>query len=534
MTAVAPPITAAPPGRRLPRAPAGLVAAAVLVIGPLTLPVIYLMVEAVRGGGGSTVLPAGRLVELTVNTLALVAGVVVASTGIGLGTAWLTTRTDLTGARVWWTLAGLPLVIPSFVGALVLLGATGRQGILSRLGETIGLGPLPIPRGYVGALFALTMFTFPYVHLMATPALRRLDPGLEEVARGLGASPGRVFRTVTMPQIAPALRAAMLLVALYTLADFGAVSLLGYDTFTRAIFLQYAGRLDRTPATVLAALLVVIALVLIWWERRSRGRTVIPGGRTIRPHHRMPLTRRKRWLATGFLGLVVVASLVLPITVLVGWWLRGVAAGQAPVAILAETWRSLAVSGATALIAAAAALPVAILTVRYRSRVGAWCESAAWSLYALPHLTIGLAVLLVGLTVVTPLYQTLSLLLFAYLIMFLPQALGPTQAGLARVSPSLEEASRSLGKTAFATARRITVPLVGRGMLAGAGLVFLTTMKELPATLLLRPTEFETLAVRIWSTTSEGFYTRAAVAALVLLAVSAIPLYLLVARNAHE
>lgn len=507
--------------------------AVLLVIGPLALPVLYLLVEAIAGGG-EAVLPAGRLLELGVNTIVLVAGVVVSATGIGLATAWLTTRTDLAGARVWSTLVGLPLVIPSFVGALVLLGATGRQGIVSGLLERVGLSALPIPRGYLGALFALTMFTFPYVHLMAIPALRRLDPGLEEVARGLGASPGRVFRTVTLPQVAPALRAAMLMAALYTLADFGAVSLLGYDTFTRAIFLQYAGRLDRTPATMLAALLVGIALVLIWWERRSRGRQALPGGRTIRPHHRVALTGPRRWLAVSFLGSVVVASLVLPIVVLVGWWLRGVSAGQAPVAVLAETWRSLAVSGTTAIIAAVAALPLAILTVRYRSRVGAWCESVAWSLYALPHLTVGLAVLLVGLTVVTGLYQTLPLLLFAYLIMFLPQALGPTQAALARVSPSLEEASRSLGKTALVTARRITVPLVGRGMLAGAGLVFLTTMKELPATLLLRPTEFETLAVRIWSTTSEGFYTRAAVAALVLLAVSAVPLYVLVSRNAHE
>jgi iron(III) transport system permease protein len=505
----------------------------VLVIAPLAMPVLSMLVEAAAGVGGTT-LPAGRLLELAINTVALVAGVVVGATVIGLATAWLTTRTDLAGARVWSTLLGLPLVIPSFVGALVLLGATGRRGIVSLLLETAGLSALPIPRGYGGALFALTMFTFPYVHLMAIPALRKLDPGLEEAARGLGASPGRVFRTVTLSQMAPALRAAMLLVALYTLADFGAVSLLGYDTFTRAIFLQYAGRPDRTPATVLAALLVGIALVLIWLERRGRGRQAVPGGRTIRPHLPVAVAGIKRWLAVSFLGAVVLTSLVLPITVLVGWWLRGLWAGQAPVTVLAETWRSLAVSGTTAIIVAVAALPLAILTVRYRSRVGAFCESMAWSLYALPHITVGLAVLLIGLTVVTGLYQTLPLLLFAYLIMFLPQALGPTQAALVRVSPSLEEASRSLGKTALVTVGRITLPLMGRGMLAGAGLVFLTTMRELPATLLLRPTEFETLAVRIWSTTSEGFYTRAAVAALVLLAVSAVPLYVLVSRNVDE
>ena len=119
-------------------------------------------------------------------------------------------------------------------------------------------------------------------------------------------------------------------------------------------------------------------------------------------------------------------------------------------------------------------------------------------------------------------------------MMFLPQALGPAQVALRKVSPSLEEASRSLGRPPIATALKVTLPLIAKGLLAGGGLVFLTTMKELPATLLLRPTGFETLAVRIWSTTSEGFYTRASFAALVLIAVSAVPLHLLIARDLHD
>ncbi len=508
--------------------------AAVLIVGPLALPIVYLLAQSLGGGAGSSVLAPGRLAQLAVNTLVLMAGVVVAATSIGFTTAWLTTRTDLPGARFWSTLAALPLVIPSFVGALALLGATGRQGIISQALAQVGVGPLPVPHGYFGAWLALTMFTFPYVHLLAGPALRRVDAGLEEAARGLGASPARVFRTITLPQVGPALRSAVLLVALYTMADFGAVSLLRYDTFTRAIFLQYAGRLDRRPATLLAATLVAIALVVIWGERRSRGRAGILGGRSIKSPRHVALSGWKRTAALVFLGSLLMTSLLLPVSVLVGWLVRGAGAGQAPVAIWAEAGRSLGVSAITAVVAALAVVPIAILTVRYRSRVGAVCEALAWSLYSLPHLTVGLAVLLVGVTLVTPLYQTLALLLFAYLIMFLPQALGPTQAALRRVAPSLEDASRSLGRSAWATTRRITLPLVGRGMLAGAGLVFLTTMKELPATLLLRPTEFETLAVRIWSTTSEGFYTRASVAALMLVAVSAVPLYLVVSRNSNE
>jgi len=523
-----------PSAARAHRAPAGLVAGSILIVAPLALPVTYLFWRAFTGGPLEGVLPAGRLLELALNTVALVGGVVAGALALGTTTAWLTTRTNLPRPRLWSTLMTLPLVIPSYVGALALLGATGRQGVLTRLIEPLGWGPVPIPRGYLGAFLALTLFTYPYVHLLLIPAFRSIDPGMEEAARGLGAHNRRVLRTVMLPQVAPAIRASALLVGLYTMADFGAVSLLRYDTFTRAIFLQYAGRLDRRPATVLAAMLVALALAVVWWERRSRGRLGVPGGRSARQARPVELKTLAMFGARAFLGGLLLIALILPVAVLVGWLLRGMGAGQAPSGVLAETLRSLGVSGAAAALAALAALPLGILTVRYRSRMGVISETVAWSLYALPHLTVGLAVLLVGVTLLTPLYQTLPLLLLAYLMMFLPQALGPTQAALRRVSPSLEEASRSLGRSALATMTRITIPLVGKGVLAGAGLVFLTTMKELPATLLLRPTGFETLAVRIWSTTSESFYTRASFAALVLLAVSALPLHFLVTRDLHE
>lgn len=217
--------------------------------------------------------------------------------------------------------------------------------------------------------------------------------------------------------------------------------------------------------------------------------------------------------------------------VLAAWWVRGTAAGRETVAVWSEVGRSISVSIGAALAVAAIAIPIAVLVTRYRSRLGAVLEASAWTVSALPHLTVGLALLLVGVTLLLPLYQTLPLLFVAYVTMFLPQALGPTEAALREVSPNLEEVSRSLGQSPLQTFRRITLPLIGKGVLIGAGLVFLTTMKELPATLLLRPTEFETLAVRIWSTTSEGFYTRAAFASLVLIMISAVPMHFLVSRD---
>jgi len=528
------PSSALPGPVRKHRGPAWLVAFTALVVLPLVFPLAFLLWKAATGGPWQGVLPGGRLIELGINTLTLVVAVVAGSSVIGLITAWLTSRTNIAGRRLWSTLAALPLVIPSYVGALALLGATGRQGMVTELIAPFGLGPIPIPRGFWGAALALILFSYPYVHLTLVPAFRSLDPSLDEVARGLGAGRRRLFRTVTLPQIAPALRNAGLLVALYTMADFGAVSLLRYDTFTRAIFLQYAGRLDRRPATVLAATLMLMALAVLWAERKSRRRMEITGGRTVRPHTRLVLGRGARFGAHLFLSVVCLFSIVLPVAILVRWWIRGTLAGRETVAVWGELGRSLSVSAMASVLIVVVAVPLAVLTVRYRSRIGRVAETVAWTVYALPHITVGLAVLLTGVSLLLPLYQSLPLLLFAYLMMFLPQALGPAQVALRKVSPSLEEASRSLGRPPIATAVKVTLPLIGKGLLAGGGLVFLTTMKELPATLLLRPTEFETLAVRIWSTTSEGFYTRASFAALVLIAVSAVPLHLLITRDLHD
>jgi iron(III) transport system permease protein len=519
---------------RRQRPPAALLAGAALVVVPLVFPLLALLYQALAGTAWQGVLPAGRLAHLGRNTLLLAAAVVATTAAIGTTTAWLTTKTDLRLRRMWSTLVSLPLVIPSYVAGLVLLGATGNRGIISGLVATWGWGPVPIPRGFWGAWLVLSLITYPYVHLSLVAAFRGLDPALEESARGLGAGRWRRWRTVTLPQVLPALRASSLLVGLYTMADFGAVALLRYDTFTRAIFLQYAGRLDRRPATLLAAVLMLMALAVVWIERATRARQGRTAPRSVRPAPLYRLIPGGRLAAIAFLAVLVAVALVIPVAVLGGWLARGVGSGLGLAGVLPETVRSLGVSAAAAVAAVGAAIPLAVLTARYRSRFGVMLESVAWSIYALPHLTVGLAVLLVAVGYLLPLYQTLALLLFAYVAMFLPQALGPVQASLGRTPPSLEEASRSLGRGPFPTLGRITIPLISRGLLAGAGLVFLTTMKELPATLLLRPTGFETLAVRIWSTTSEGFYTQGALAAVVLLAVSAVPLHLLITRDLHE
>ncbi len=534
MTATVP-ILAPPPRTTSRQGPPGRWwwVVALLAVLPGLLPPVVLVAQVVTGGAVRTV-PISRLLELLWQTGGLVWAVTLAAGLVGLATAWLTTATDLQGRRIWSTLVTLPLVIPSYVGALTLLGATGARGILSEVTGWFGWGPIPTPIGFFGAFVVLTVYSIPLVHLTVVPVLRRLDPALEDAARGLGAPRWRVFRTVTLPQLRPPLAAAGLLVALYAVSDFGAVSLLRYDTFTRAIYAQYQGRLDRRPAMTLAVVLIVVALTVLWMERRTRGRAAYHRSKTSRPRTPVALTRGGRVGGTALLALLVVAGLGLPIAVIGSWLARGVGLGLEIGSIWSEAARSVTVSVISATIAALAAIPVAITTVRYRSRISSSIDTAMWSSYALPHITVGLALVAFSLAYARSWYQSLALLIVGYVAMFLPQAAGSAQSVLLQVSPQLEEASLSLGRSRWRTLTAITIPLMARGLAVGAALVFLTVMKELPATLLLRPTGYETLAVRIWSTTAEGFYTRASAAALLLLTVSALPLYLLISRDLHD
>jgi iron(III) transport system permease protein len=226
--------------------------------------------------------------------------------------------------------------------------------------------------------------------------------------------------------------------------------------------------------------------------------------------------------------------LVIPISVLVFWLIRGLGVGAELGTFWIEALRSVGVSAGAALLAAAASLPVAMVTTWKRNRISPYVESSVWGIYALPHITVGVAVVTFALLWARPLYQTLALLILTYVAMFMAQSVSTTQDALRRSSPYLEEASRGLGKGPLATIRFVTVPIAMPGLLAGAALVSLSVMKELPATLLLRPNGFETLAIRIWSSTGEGFYTRASAASLVLLAVSILPLLALTYRDLSD
>lgn len=524
-------VVSAPRARRVPVL---LAVAAVAVALLALLPAAYLVVRASDAGWGGAlgIATSPRSVDLLIRTAGLAVAVTAGAIAVGVPLAWLTTRSDLPGRRLWVVLLTLPLAIPSFIGAFTFSAALGPKGLVQGWLEPLGVDRLPPIFGFPGAWLVLTLFTYPYVFLIVRSALRNLDPSLEEASRALGRSPLRTFGAVVLPQLRPAIVSGGLLAALYTLSDFGAVSLMRFDSFTRVIFLQYQAAFDRTPAAVLSLMLVALMVAVLTLEIRLRGRAAyhrVHGGAT----RRAPVTLLGAWKWPALAGcsLVMTLGLLIPVGVTTFWLVRGLEAGE-PLRLTFEAARnSLEVSALGAVVALVLAWPVAVLSARFPGRLSAWVERATYTGYALPGVVVALSLVFFGARYAPSIYQTRTMLVFAYVVLFLPIAVGALRAAVLQVSPSLEDASRSLGVGRVGTLRRVTLPLAGPGVAAGLALVFLTVMKELPATLLLAPTEFSTLATEVWSAANAAFFARAAIPALGLVLLSSLPLAVLVLRE---
>ena len=505
-----------------------------LVILAVLLPVAYLILRALEADSRSwNVLLRTSTLRILANSLGLAVSVTAASVLLSVALAWLTVRTDLPGRRMWALLTALPLVIPSYVGAYLMASALGPRGLVQGiLGPLFGIDRLPSIYGFSGAFITLTLLSFPLVLLPVRAALRRMDPALEDSARSLGQNTWGVFRKVTLPHLRPSVAAGALLVALYSLRDFGAVSIMRFTTFTRAIYVQYESAFDRSSAALLSLVLVAITMLLLSLELRSRreGRRYNSAENGNGKHVRIQLGHW-RWPALVLCAGVVTLALLLPALVLAYWLLRALQQGPELTDTLLATGNSLVASGLAAILVLAASVPIAVLAVRSPGAWSRWSERLAHVGFALPGIVVALALVFFGIRAARLLYQTLPMLLLAYLILFLPLAIGSLRSSLLQVPSILEEAGRSLGRSPLEVFRRVTLPLVRPGLVAGAALVFLTAMKELQATLILSPYGFTTLATEVWSSVSEAFFARAAGPALLLILVSSVPMAYFVLRD---
>jgi len=457
-----------------------------------------------------------RVGELLINTVALVFITVPLCVLIGVGLAWLTERTDLPGRSFWRPLFVAPLAVPAFVNSYAWVGV------------------IPSIHGLPAGVLITTLSYFPFMYLPVAATLRRLDPAVEESARTLGSDSVGVFFRVVLPQLRLAMLGGGLLVGVHLLSEFGAFAMIRFDTFTVAIFQQFQATFDGAAGSMLAGVLVLLCLALLIAEAAARGKirfarigSGVPRAATPNRlgHSTIP--------AFAALATLAVLSLGVPVWTLLRWlWIGG-----------AEVWdfaalgtslaQTIGLAGAAAIITTVLAFPVAWVAVRSSGLLARAVEGANYVTSSLPGIVTALALVTVAIHYVRPLYQSVPLIVFAYVLLFMPRALVNVRAGLAQVPPSLEEASRSLGASPSATFFRVTLRLTAPAAAAGASLVFVAVATELTATLLLAPTGTRTLSMMFWSWSSELDYAAAAPYAMVLVLL-AIPVTVLLFRQSMK
>ena len=472
------------------------------------IPFGYLLVRVFGAGFESFIesIERTRTLELLANSLLLAIAVSLSAMLIGTLQAWIAVRSNLPGRKVFAVLAALPLAIPSYVAAYSWVAV------------------IPGFSGFFAAWLLLTVGTAPLVYLSVSAALARFDSATEEVASSLGAGKFAVLRKVTWPNIKGATFSGGLLSALYVLSDFGAVSIVRYDTFTRAIYNAYRASFDRNLAATLALILVAVTVLVLVVESRSRGKK--PIGTVIANRlNRIDLRVWKLPLVALLTGIASV-SLVVPLASLTRWSIVGLPDTdwqEVSEALFSSIYLSVSGGMITALLAVA----IALVVVRFKTRLGFVLERSVWLTHATPGIVVALSLVFFSNQVAPWIYQTLLLVLIAYVALFLPNALSAISIPLSQSPTSLDEVSASLGLTKLQTLRRVVLPIAGPGIFAATTLVILTVLKELPATLLLRPTGVETLATRLWTETGVAAFSTAAPYALLLVLLAGIPAWLL-------
>lgn len=407
----------------------------------------------------------------------------------------------------------MPLAIPGYVMAYALLALGGNNGIVALIfGKS-----LPRLSGYWGALIAISFYTCPYLFLNLRSALLGLDPSLEESARSLGYRQWGVFIHVILPQLRPAFYAGGLIICLHVLGDFGVVSLMRYETFSYALYVEYGIVYEYNYAAWLALILLAFTGCLLILETRMLTKVGFyrAGHGVLRHQSLIPLDR---WKSIGYfyLGMMFFVTVCVPTSTVILWLFKGFdisALGTLVDALIG----SAGVAVPSAIGCAVLAVPFAYINVRYSTRFTNILGRIPYIVYSIPPLAFALSIIFF----VRRTDETILLLIFACVLHFLAEAIGPIRSLLYQASPHIEEAARSLGCSSLKAFIRTLLPLLRNGMLIAAALVFLATMKELPLTFLLRPPEYETLAVNVWDYTEEAMFAEAAPHAFLILLFSA-------------
>ena len=520
-------------------------AIAALIAFPILAVLGYAFVPApeVWAHLASTVLP-----RYVINTLVLTVGVGVLVLIIGVGTAWLVVMCRFPGRRIFeWALL-LPLAVPTYVIAYAYTDFLQFTGpVQTVLREWFDWGRhdywFPNVRSLGGAVTLLALVLYPYVYLLTRAAFLEQSACVLEVGRTLGRGPGRLLFGVAVPLARPAIAGGVALALMETLNEFGAVQFFGVDTFTTGIYRTWFGLGEPVAAAQLATCLLVFVLVLVLLERWSRGQArYFHTSTRYRQLPRFELNGMRAALALAACALPVTVGFLVPATLLALMAMRG---GDplfgARFINLASN--SLILASTAALIAVALALLLSY-GVRLQRTAGTRLAARVASMgYAIPGSVIAVGILMPlgwvdqginqfmreywGIVPGLILTGTIVALVYAYVVRFLAVAYNAVEASLEKVTPSMDAASRTLGKTAGTTLRRVHAPIMRGSLFAAAILVFVDVMKELPATVILRPFDFDTLAIRAHELASDERLAQASTSSLAIVAVGVIPVIVL-------
>jgi iron(III) transport system permease protein len=486
------------------------------------------------------------------NTAILVLGVALLAGSLGTLLAWLTSTREFPGRRFFeWALL-LPLAMPAYVLAFIAVGFLDYAGPLQTwLRESFGSSRwFPPIRSAGGVILVLSLALYPYVYLLARSAFLTQGRRAEEAARTLGMNSSSAFWRVVLPMARPWIVAGIALVGMETLADFGAVSVFNYDTFTTAIYRAWFGMFSVRAALELAAILLIFVLVVLLIERRSRKGIQFASTRDLtRATPRVALTGARGLLASGFAAFILAIAFLLPLLQLLAWSLSR-AASDLDVRYWAFVGHSVVLAGSAVVTIVAAALLLAYVQRRHSTRSIQGLIRTATTGYAVPGtvLAIGILAPIIAINNLLQdamaslfgesapallLHGTLITVLLAYFARFLAVGFNPVESGLYRITTSIDEASISLGVTSTAMLRRVHMPLLRTSLATAAILVFVDVMKEMPITLIARPFGWDTLAVRVFEMTAEGEWERAALPAVAIVLVGLVPAALLTRRGEH-
>jgi iron(III) transport system permease protein len=478
------------------------------------------------------------------NTAVLVLGIGAGTLLIGVPLAWLTATCEFPGRRLFdWALM-LPLAVPAYVLAFVFVGLLDFSGPLqATLRDVFGARfQLPPIRSAGGVVVVLTLALYPYVYMLARAAFLGQGPALFEAARMQGMTPLQAFLRVSLPMARPAIVAGLSLALMETLADFGAVSIFNFDTFTTAIYKTWFGFFSLETAAQLASLLLLFVLSALFLERRARGRARYFQASAKGRGGRLRLRRPWAWSATAFALLVLGCGFVVPAGQLLVWAWRNLADLDGRYLSLLTHTLELGT------IAAVATVALAVLLAYAKRAEDDWltrrAAAGATLGYAMPGSVLAVGIMLSFTWVDNRLADWFGVggqwlsgsvlaLILAYIARFMAVAYGAVDSSLEQIRPVLGDAARTLGARHAEVIRRVYVPMLRPGLLTAALLVAVDVMKEMPATLLLRPFGWDTLSVRIFELTSEGLWERAALPALALIALGLLPVVLLVTRSAR-